>query len=208
MSEKKRKHPNHESNRHPHKELAKESGVSNVVKILPLPNEGEWAPVLGTLINVCFSKNLNKEPLHSANIRSVANTPGVSFLPELALKPYTKPLKHGTSSIGQSSLSTSEHLLHTSEHGRLDYIAREEEGSGAEGLLKHYIGVYDTSSGNLKLVKVRKMTLRGGLRSEAAEIEEKSENENVSLPSPEGHLDKKRFSDDSFQPRIPLLATI
>ena len=45
-------------------------------------------------------------------------------------------------------------------------------------LLKHYVGVYDPESGELQLVQVRKVTIRGTLRSSrvdetAAEDEDK-----------------------------------
>ena len=67
---------------------------------------------------------------------------------------------------GRTAISTTELLLHTSAHPKLDYTAREEEYSGADSLLKHYIGVYDPKTGDLQLVQARKLVVRGVLRSE------------------------------------------
>ena len=68
-----------------------------------------------------------------------------------------------------SALSASELLLHSSTHPKLDYIAREEQSTGADSLLKHYIGVFDPKTGDLQLVEARKLVVRGVLRSVATQ---------------------------------------
>ncbi|KAL8771552.1 MAG: hypothetical protein Q9209_002994 [Squamulea sp. 1 TL-2023] len=126
--------------------MVTEQASAEVVKVSLLPEEDEWAPV-------------------------VASTPGLCFPPNLALKPYSKPQEPTTSSSEKSPFTKSEHLLHTSAHPKIDYIGREEEGGGTDGLLSHYIGVYDPQSGDLQLVRARKLVLRGSLRSTTAEVE-------------------------------------
>ncbi|KAL8938422.1 MAG: hypothetical protein Q9211_003205 [Gyalolechia sp. 1 TL-2023] len=45
----------------------------------------------------------------------------------------------------------------------IDYIAREEE-DGSDSLLSHYLGVFDPESGQLQLVRARKLVLRSKVR--------------------------------------------
>lgn len=72
-------------------------------------------------------------------------------------------------------------LLHTSAHPKLDYEGREEEAGGAEPLLKHYVGVFDPVSGELQLVQVRKVAVRGTLRS--SKVDESSAEEDDKPPT-------------------------
>jgi len=44
-----------------------------------------------------------------------------------------------------------------------------------ESLLKHYIGVFDPASGNLKIVEARKMVVRGVVRARMAADEAMAE---------------------------------
>ncbi|KAI4252708.1 MAG: hypothetical protein LQ352_004129 [Teloschistes flavicans] len=159
MSEKKRKYTSQEAGEPPHKKAAPEPIPAEVVKVSFLPEEDEWAPI-------------------------VASTPGLSLPSDLPLKSYTRPRKHDTSSIGKSTIAVSEHLLHTSAHSKMDYVGREDEAGGAEALLKHYIGVFDEQSGQLQLVRSRKMVLRGTVRSERADTEaEKEKSQGLSARS-------------------------
>lgn len=95
----------------------------------------------------------------------------LSFSSDLPLKTYKRRRGDDTSSTGKSQIISSEHLLHTSAHSKIDYIAREEEGDGNGGLLSHYLGVYDPQSGQLQLVRARKLVLRSSLRSIPTEKE-------------------------------------
>lgn len=104
-----------------------------------------------------------------------ASTPGLSFPQDLPLKPFRRPRKHNASTTGKSAIPLAEHLLHTSAHLTVDYLGREEEGDGAEGLLKHYIGVFDEQSGQLQLVRSKKIVLRGMVRSARIDTEAKTE---------------------------------
>ncbi|KAL8926724.1 MAG: hypothetical protein Q9208_002798 [Pyrenodesmia sp. 3 TL-2023] len=124
-----------------------------MVKVSVLPEEDEWAPV-------------------------VANTPGLSFPRNISLKPYKRTRKTHGSSTGRSIASMSEHLLHTSAHPKIDYIGRETEGSGSDSLLNHYLGVYDPQSGQLQLVRARKLILRSVVRPAPAPEEKALKQEN------------------------------
>ena len=82
------------------------------------------------------------------------------------MKAYKKPkenLREPSEGIGRSGLATSELLLHSSTHPKLDYVAREES-SGTDNQLKHYVGVYDPKTGECQLVEARKLVLRSSLR--------------------------------------------
>ena len=79
------------------------------------------------------------------------------------MKTYRRRRSNHTSSNEKSHITSSEHLLHTSAHPKIDYIAREDEG-GQGGLLSHYLGVYDPKSSQLQLVHVRKLVLRSKVR--------------------------------------------
>lgn len=93
------------------------------------------------------------------------------------MKPYKRRRNGGKSNVGKTYITSSEHLLHTSAHSKIDYIAREEEG-GSDSLLSHYLGVYDPESGQLQLVRARKLVLRGKVRpiESTEEIATKPEN--------------------------------
>lgn len=116
----------------------------------------------------------------AANFLYAASTPGLSFPPDLTLNAYTKPRTPNTSSTGKSPVTTSEHILHTPAHPRIDYTGREEEGGGTDGLLSHYIGVYDPQSGDLQLMRARKLVLRGSPRSIPTEVEQETKAATVS----------------------------
>ncbi|KAL8810193.1 MAG: hypothetical protein Q9223_002184 [Gallowayella weberi] len=149
MHERKRKRDDGEANERAQKRTATEGAPTEVVKVAWIPDEDEWAPI-------------------------IASTPGLSFRPNLPMKPYKKPRKSNTSSTGKSPITTSEHLLQTSAHPKMDYTGREEEEVGTDALLNHYIGVYDPKSARLQLVRARKMTLRAKLRPTLADTEEET----------------------------------
>lgn len=88
-------------------------------------------------------------------------------------RPYTKARSNARTRIGLSwNIATKELLLHSSEHPKLDYTAREEELGGTDALLKHYVGVYDPETGNMELMEARKMVLRGSVRAQQATVED------------------------------------
>lgn len=78
---------------------------------------------------------------------------------------------------------TTELLLHSSSHPRIDYTAREQHEGSVESLLKHYIGIYDAEAQEIQLIEAKKMSVRSTLRSEEAEVREEqlAQRKNVCL---------------------------
>jgi DNA-directed RNA polymerase I subunit RPA49 len=71
-----------------------------------------------------------------------------------------------------SDIATKELLLHSSEHPRIDYTAREEEAGRSDKLLKHYVGVYDPETGKMEVMEARKVVVRGVVRAHEATEED------------------------------------
>lgn len=85
---------------------------------------------------------------------------------------------------GESTKAGSDELLlHSSNHPRIDYTARENQNVGAEAVLKHYVGVFDPVTKQLQVVEARKMAVRSTLRSEEQQAREEhaAEIANVAL---------------------------
>jgi DNA-directed RNA polymerase I subunit RPA49 len=71
--------------------------------------------------------------------------------------------------------ATTDLLLQSSEHPRLDYTAAEELDGSSESQLKDYVGVFDPATKKLQLVPVKRVTVRSTLRSEVEEMREEKE---------------------------------
>lgn len=68
-----------------------------------------------------------------------------------------------SSSGRNKGIVSTELLLQSSEHPKLDFLGREADDD-ADSLLKHYIAVVDPERKTWQFVEVRKMTLRGSVR--------------------------------------------
>jgi hypothetical protein len=90
----------------------------------------------------------------------------------ISLQPYVQPRKNIPSGPGRTPISTTELLLQSSEHQKLDYTAREDAADGPDALLKHYVGVFDPETGKLEVMEARKMVVRGTVRAHRAADEE------------------------------------
>lgn len=102
-----------------------------------------------------------------------ASTPGLTIPNKINLEPYTKARQNAPQRPGRSGpIATTELLLQSSSHPKLDYLAREEDVGGADALLKHYLGVYDPKTGKLEVVEARKMVVRGSVRNHQARAED------------------------------------
>ena len=107
-------------------------------------------------------------------LTQAASAPGLGISPSIALKPHTKARKNPSKTAGRGAIATKELILHSSDHAKLDYTAREEEeAGGADALLKHYIGVFDPETGKLEVIEARKMVVRGSVRSQQATAEDR-----------------------------------
>ena len=91
---------------------------------------------------------------------SAASTPGIELPRTSSLDAYSKAVPNH-----ERGALSSEILLQSSAHPKLDYTAREEMSGAADSLLKHYVGVYDPSSGQVQLVPARRLVMRSTLRS-------------------------------------------
>ncbi|KOC07682.1 hypothetical protein AFLA70_15g004701 [Aspergillus flavus AF70] len=107
----------------------------------------------------------------------IITTPGVNVPQNLHLKPYLKDRADGSLS-GRSTrnkgIVSSELLLQTSEHPKMDFVGREAEND-ADSQLKHYIAVVDPEKKSWQFVEVRKVTLRGAVRRTKAAADEEEE---------------------------------
>ncbi|OJD16316.1 hypothetical protein AJ78_03528 [Emergomyces pasteurianus Ep9510] len=120
------------------------------------------APV-GPAVKVQFVQNTN------GLVPVIASTPGINVPDTIPLTAYSKPRsqarpsssKHNTTA--NSNLSTSELLLQSSAHPRIDFVGKEGENQ-LDTLWNHYVAVYDPDAGVVELVEARKMTVRGCVR--------------------------------------------
>ncbi|POS84281.1 hypothetical protein EPUL_003639, partial [Erysiphe pulchra] len=104
-----------------------------------------------------------------------ATTPGINVDPSVTFDPYLRNRSNALK--GKPSILTQELLLHSSNHPKLDYVAKEEDAGGSNALLKHYVGIYDPDTGKLEIVEARSMVIRGILRAQQCdEDDEKSHN--------------------------------
>jgi DNA-directed RNA polymerase I subunit RPA49 len=97
-------------------------------------------------------------------LTSTVSSAGVAVPPSISFQPYTKPRANAPQRPGRSgAVATTEVLLHSSKHPKLDYTAREEDT-----LQKHYVGVYDPETGKLEVTEARKMEVRAVVREHQA----------------------------------------
>lgn len=66
-------------------------------------------------------------------------------------------------------------ILQSSDHPRLDYLAKEEKNGSSESQLRDYVGVYDPATGKLQIIPVKRLTVRSTLRSETEELQNQQE---------------------------------
>ncbi|OJD24019.1 hypothetical protein ACJ73_04622 [Blastomyces percursus] len=126
------------------------------------PDRPSKKPALASVapaVKVQFVQNTN------GAVPVIASTPGISNIPSsIPLTAYSKPRqnrqKHNTTN---TTLSTSEILLQSSAHPRIDFVGKEGENE-LDTLWNHYVAVYDPDAGKLELVEARKMTVRGCVR--------------------------------------------
>ena len=96
-------------------------------------------------------------------LTSAVSSAGVA-VPSIPFQPYTKPRANAPQRPGRSgAIATTEVLLQSSAHPKLDYTVREEET-----LQKHYVGVYDPATGKLEVTEARKMEMRAAVRQHQA----------------------------------------
>lgn len=101
-------------------------------------------------------------------LTSTVSSAGVTISPSIPFQPYTKPRANVQQRPGRSrAIATTEVLLHSSAHPKLDYTVREEETQQ-----RHYVGVYDPATGKLEVTEARKMEVRAAVREHQATEEQ------------------------------------
>lgn len=109
-----------------------------------------------------------------------ATTPGVQNHKGLRFTPYLKTRENvGKSATRNPGIVSSEMLLQSSEHDKMDFIGREGTGEDADSQLKHYVAVVDPERKTWQIVEARRVTLRGAVRSRKQDEEEESDEEMV-----------------------------
>ncbi|KAI0195300.1 RNA polymerase I associated factor, A49-like protein [Xylaria flabelliformis] len=125
-----------------------EAPQSNTIKVASVQLGSSCPPVIATHPGLCLPSSVKFQ----------------AYAKAAPSKPKKKHSKHATPS---SSL-----LLHSSSHSKLDYTAKEEGPGGRESHLKHYIGVFDPTTGKLSVVEAKKMAVRGVVRSQQSKEED------------------------------------
>ncbi|CCU77390.1 hypothetical protein BGHDH14_bgh04043 [Blumeria hordei DH14] len=102
----------------------------------------------------------------------IASSPGLQVSSSTILRPYVKPLVKARKE--NASLVTQEMLLHSAEHPKIDYTAKDESLGVSEPLVKHYIGLYNPKSGKLEVTEARRMIIRGTVKAHSYEDEQET----------------------------------
>ncbi|KAJ5689585.1 hypothetical protein N7462_003977 [Penicillium macrosclerotiorum] len=113
----------------------------------------------------------------------IATTPGVLNSKSLHWNPYTKARQDVAHSATRNpGIASSEMLLQSSEHERLDFVGREGTGEDADSQLKHYVAIVDPERKTWQVIEARRITLRGGVRSvRQPEEDQESEDETYNI---------------------------
>ncbi|PLN82026.1 A49-like RNA polymerase I associated factor-domain-containing protein [Aspergillus taichungensis] len=107
----------------------------------------------------------------------ITSTPGLKTSGNINLKPYVKNRTGAPSSSSRNQgIVSSELLLQSSEHPKLDFVGRESN-EDADSQLKHYVAVLDAEKKTWEFVEVRRMVVRGAVRTLKPVDEEESESE-------------------------------
>lgn len=86
----------------------------------------------------------------------------------LSFEPFVKHRNHVPQVPGQTKVDTTELLLHSDEHPKMDYTAREEDVGETRSLVKHYVGIYDPETDKLEIAEARPVFLTGIVKSRQA----------------------------------------
>ncbi|CAI7645830.1 unnamed protein product [Penicillium pancosmium] len=109
----------------------------------------------------------------------IATTPGVQSAKSLRWNPYIKArdnVPKSSTSLRNPGIVSSEILLQSSQHEKMDFVGREGHDEDADSQLKHYVAVVDPERKTWQIVEARRVTLRGSVRSHKVS-EEDSESE-------------------------------
>ncbi|KIW09558.1 uncharacterized protein PV09_00431 [Verruconis gallopava] len=108
----------------------------------------------------------------------VAATPGISAPEGITFTPWRRTVVSKSTEKKRRQI-----LLQSSQHGRLDFIAQEEQSGGPQGNMRHYIGVFDPSAGEFTITECHKVTLRSTLRQTQEELDDAEHRERQTYAS-------------------------
>ncbi|KAJ5417330.1 uncharacterized protein N7487_000880 [Penicillium crustosum] len=114
----------------------------------------------------------------------IADTPGLQSSKSLRWNPYIKSrgnVSKSAASTRNPGIVSSEMLLQSSDHAKMDFVGREGTGDDTDSQVKHYVAVIDPERKTWKVVEVRRATLRGAVRSRKSE---EDSDEEMPLPTP------------------------
>ncbi|KAJ5833296.1 hypothetical protein N7474_001607 [Penicillium riverlandense] len=105
----------------------------------------------------------------------ITSTPGLQISNTLRYTPYSKTREHVSKSAttGRNpGIVSSELLLQSSDHEKMDFVGREGNEDAADSQIKHYVAVGDPERKTWQVVEARRMKVRGAVRSKKASEEE------------------------------------
>ncbi|KAJ6092834.1 hypothetical protein N7486_008123 [Penicillium sp. IBT 16267x] len=112
----------------------------------------------------------------------IATTPGVLNSKPIQFDPYLKARDGKLPTLGRNpGIVSSEMLLQSSEHEKMDFVGREGAGDDTDSQLKHYVAIVDPENKTWQIVEARRVTLRGGVRTVKNDEEDESEEENNTM---------------------------
>ncbi|KAM5456280.1 DNA-directed RNA polymerase I subunit rpa49 [Microsporum audouinii] len=118
---------------------------------------------------------MNNEAGH---VPIIASSPGLTVPETLPLNTYMRRRQQRIKHIENTNLSSTELLLHTSGHPKLNFTGREGENE-LDNLLNHYVAVYDPKENTVQLLEARKMMVRGCPRAAIVDVEEDTDEESA-----------------------------
>ncbi|KAK3322491.1 RNA polymerase I associated factor, A49-like protein [Apodospora peruviana] len=99
----------------------------------------------------------------------IATAPGLELSQNLTFHSYAKaeqPAQKRRKS--DNPPPPPELLLHSTTNENVHYTARENRKNGVEPYLKHYLGIFDSKTGELQVIEARKMEVRAVVQSQMA----------------------------------------
>ena len=90
-------------------------------------------------------------------------------------------VQRSTAVARNPGIVSSEMLLQSSDHEKMDFVGREGTGDDADSQLKHYVAVVDPERKTWQIVEARRVTLRGAIRSNRKVEDEDEEEEMVRI---------------------------
>lgn len=136
------------------------SSAPQTIKVTSVTQGKASPPVIGMFIVFCATFFTSVQSLTS----QIATAPGISIAKDAVFNSYTRQ----PTTSKRPRHRSHDLLLHSTSHNSLDYTAREDKPKDGNGLLSHYIGLFDPATGQLQLVEAKKMVVRGAVRAQQA----------------------------------------